>query len=45
MKGRASDCAQIDMVGWEVSGQAQKGLMEVADEWLRSNGHGWARDK
>ena len=44
-EGHASNCAWIDMVGWEASSRAQKGLVEVANEWLRSNGHSWAGDK
>ena len=40
-----SNCARIDTVGWEASSRAQKGLVEVADERLRSNGHGWAGDE
>ena len=40
-----SGCTQIDMVGWEASGWAQKGLVDAGDEQLCSNGHSWVREE
>ena len=31
--------------GWEASSWAQKGLVDVGDKWLCSNGHGWVGDR
>ena len=33
------------MVGWEASGWAQKGLVDVGDKQLRLNGHGWVGEE
>ena len=33
------------MVGWEASGCARKGLVDVGDEQLRSNGHSWVGEE
>ena len=40
-----SSGALIDTVGWETSNRAQKDLVEVGHEQLRSNGHGWVGDQ